>query len=256
MVNISTILKSVLNIEKVMDITKLPSQGLFYKDDFKLKLKKASIDDIIEYEKDFIKDDLGVIIEKVKTVVRKNTILENGYTFYDIKSIDVVFLFLEIVKLTKRKPLLFLYVTDDFQKIEVEFSEKNFNYFFIKESLMSKYNSHEKCFEIDGYKYSLPSIGVENSLTNFLVSKSHQEDVDKYNYYFYDFTYFLGDKTELSFQEVENLIEIFNGDVSEKEMLKINKILKTFEPIQKYSLIKNGYVIDTNSKIDLEKIWI
>jgi hypothetical protein len=59
----------------------------------------------------------------------------------------------------------------------------------------------------------------------------------------------------LTFQEIENLIEIFNFDMEEEEKIKVKNIIKTFEPLQKYSLIKNGKVIDINSKIDLEKIW-
>ncbi len=33
------------------------------------------------------------------------------------------------------------------------------------------------------------------------------------------------------------------------------EIIEEFSPIQKYSLFKNGKVIELNSKIDLEKIW-
>ena len=43
------------------------------------------------------------------------------------------------------------------------------------------YDSVNKCFDIHGYKYSLPSIGVENSLTDFLISKYYDTDSYKYN---------------------------------------------------------------------------
>ena len=254
--SITNLLKMLLCTEKKIDKNKLPSQGLFYKDDFEIKIKKADLEDIIDYEKDYIKDDLGLIINKVKKIVKKNVILSEGYEFLDIKSIDVVFIFLEIVSLTKGKPVSFYIHNDNLGIVNLEFKSENFNYFFINQHLMKKYNKLEKCFDINGFKYSLPSIGIENSLTNFLMSKIHEIDADKYNYYFYDFTYFVGNKKELTLSEIENLIQVFNYDIEESEMNKIKNILKTFEPIQKYSLIKDGYIIDINSKIDLEKIWL
>ena len=117
------------------------------------------------------------------------------------------------------------------------------------------YDKELKCFTIDGYKYSLPSIGIESSLTNFLIYKSNHPDAHLYKDYFYDFTYFLSDKNELAFSEIENLIQVFNYDLDRNELKKVKKIVSIFSPIQKYSLIKDGKVIDINSKIDLEKIW-
>ena len=39
------------------------------------------------------KNNLAVIIQKVKIIVESNTILSDGYIFEDLKSIDVVFIF-------------------------------------------------------------------------------------------------------------------------------------------------------------------
>jgi hypothetical protein len=249
------LVKSLLNLEKEIDIKVLPSQGLFYNDEFTIRIKKADIEDIIEYEYNYIKDDLGLIIHKVKRIVEKNLILSRGYIFEDLKSIDIIFLFLEIVRFTKGESIKFLYIDEWGREDIVEFTPNNFNYFFIDEKLMKYYNNNEKCFEIEGYKYSLPSIGVENSLTNFLLSKINKPGSVKYNDYFYDFTYFLQNKNKLSFDEIENLIQIFNFDIEDSEWEKIGRILKSFLPIQKYTLIKDGKIIDINAKIDLEKIW-
>ena len=102
---------------------------------------------------------------------------------------------------------------------------------------------------------SLPTIGIENCLTNFLIFKQDAPNSAKYNEYFYDFTYFLLDRKEINFPEIENLIQIFNHDIEPEEIEKIQKILKIFLPLQKYSLIREGKIIDINSRIDLEKIW-
>lgn len=254
--SIANLLKALLSTEKKIKKTELPSQGLFYKDDFEIKIKKAKQEDIIEYKENYIKDDLGSIINEIKKIVKKNVIISEGYSFLDIKSIDVVFLFLEIVSLTKGNVLTFNIHDDNLGYINIELKPENFNYFFINHKLMKKYNKVEKCFEIDGFKYTLPSIGIENSLTDFLISKVNEPDAKKYNYYFYDFTNFVGNKNLLTHQEVENLINVFNFDIDDSDMSIIKKILKTFEPIQRYSFIRDGYIIEITSKIDLEKIWL
>jgi hypothetical protein len=241
---------------KEIDKSKMPSQNLFYKDDFTIKIKKAEKSDIKEYEEDFVKEDLASIIDKVKTIVEKNLILPKSYVFEDLKSIDVVFLFLEIVKFTTGRKIKINYIDEEENRLEtIEFDEKNFNYFKLDKNTREFYNPVKKSFNMSGYTYTLPSIGVENSLTLFLIMKSDTIDIQKYSKLGFEFTYFLSDKNFLTFQEIENLIEIFNFDMEEEEKIKVKNIIKTFEPLQKYSLIKNGKVIDINSKIDLEKIW-
>jgi hypothetical protein len=255
--NLISFVKSLFNKQDVKTIDKknLPSQGLFYKDDFDIKVKKANIESIIDYEYGYSKDDIGIIIYKVKKIVEDNIILPKIYVFSDIKSIDVIFLFLEIVKFTKNEPIKFTYINEEGKEDIVEFGEEYFNYFKIDDATMRCYNNVDKVFEINGYKYSLPSIGIENCLTNFLLSKSDEPGAEKYNEYFYDFTYFLSNRNNITFDELDNLIQIFNSDIDDKEYEKIKDIMCLFVPIQKYSLIKNNKVIDINAKINLEKIW-
>lgn len=256
MLKLFEILSGLVNVKKEFDVSKLPSQGLFYKDDFKLQIKKADIKDIIIYENNYIKDDLGVIINEVKNIVKNNVIFKNGYSFDDLKSVDVIFLFLEIVKLTTGKNIEIQYLNEDNGKNEViKFETSNFNYHKLSNNIINYYDSKKRQFLIDGYMFSLPSIGVENCLTNFLIQKSNLPNNLHYNDYNYDFTYFLGNKNSVSFDEVENLVQIFNFDLEDVEKNKVKRIIDIFQPLQKYSLVKDGKVIDINSKIDLEKIW-
>ena len=255
-VNVVTLVKNVLNLRKKIDTSKLPSLGLFYNDDFEIYINRAKIEDIIEYEYNFIKDDIGIIIQKVKKVVENNTKLSSNYTFDDIKSIDVIFIFLEIVAYTNGNSINIKYTDEESgEETSIDFSEKTFNYFNIDKNTKKLYDRENKCFEMNGYKYTLPTIGIENSLTNFLIYKSASPDAERYNNYFYDFTYFLSNKNKISFDEIENLIQIFNYELDTNESLKIKEVLHKFQPLQRYTLIKNGRVIDINSKIDLEKIW-
>ena len=254
--NLVNVLKGLLNLQRKVDVKSLPSQGLFYGDDFEITIKKADIEDIIEYEHNYIKDDLGLVITKLKKIVEKNAIFSTGYSFNDLKSIDIVFLFLEVVRFTKGKAVSLTYFDDEKgQEINIEFSSNYFNYFRIDNDVMKNYNTETKEFIIEDFKFTLPSIGVENCLTNYLISKSDDSDVDKYTNYNYDFIYFLGNKKSITFNEIDNLIQIFNYDIEESDSKKIRKVIKMFQPIQKYSLKRGDKIIEINSKIDLEKIW-
>lgn len=254
--NLGSILKGILNLQKKIDLSILPSQGLFYKTDFELYIKKADIGDIIEYEHEYEKDDLGLVITRVKKIVEKNVILNNGYSYIDIKSIDIVFLFLEIVKFTTNKTIEVKYFNDIVGKDDIiAFDSSTFNYVQLDEKLLKSYDKTSREFVFDGFRYSLPCIGVENSLTHFLISRSEHPNADAYNKYSYDFIYFLGHKSFLSFHEIDNLIQIFNFDLSDDDKKKVKKLLKTFSKIGKYSLKKDSKIIDVTAKIDLEKIW-
>ena len=254
--NLIKIIKNLLIHKIKIDVKKLPSQGFFYNDDFEIYIKKVDIEDIKEYENGYDRENLSVVLKKLKKIVEKNVILSKKYTYSHIKSIDIVFLFLEIVKLTRNKEIKIEYYNDEKSKNEfIDFDSKNFNYYKVSDELFDKWNEKERLFDINGYKYSLPSIGVENCLTMYLISKSYEEDAIKYNEYNYDFTFFLGNRESVNFNEIENLIQIFNFDIEEDEYKKIEYVIRLLNPIQKYSLKKGNKIIDMNSKINLEKIW-
>jgi hypothetical protein len=254
--SLTNILRGILNLQKKINVKTLPSQGLFYKDDFEIWIKKADVEDIIEYEYQYEKEDLGLVIARVKRIVEKNAILSKPYSYYDIKSIDIVYLFFEIVKFTNNKKIDIKYYNDIVGKDEmISFESTNFNYAKLNDELLKSYDSSAKEFVIDGFRYSVPCIGVENSLTHFLISKSGEPNAEAYNKYSYDFLYFLGHKSTLSFSEIDNLIQIFNFDLTDEDKKKIRKIVKSFSKIGKYSLKKDSTIIDVTAKIDLEKIW-
>lgn len=251
--NICGLLGGLKKRTKVIDLKILPSMGLFYNDDFWIKIKKATTEDINDYKTGFQKDDLGIIISKVKIIVENNIILPTNYKFDDLKSIDIVFIFIEIVKWTIDKDIQINYLDESTKKIDIiNFSSENFNYFKLDDDLISKYDSVSKVFKIDDYSFSLPSIGIENSISYFLLTVNNAQKYIKLNF---NFSYFLDKKDFLTIDEIENLIEIFNFDLDESEKVKIEGIIKRFKPLQKYSLIKDGKEIDINSKIDLENIW-
>ena len=243
-----------IKIKKV-NLKTLPSMGLFYKEGFEIKIKKASKKDIEDYESNYSNDDIGTVIYYIKKIVENNIILPKNFKFIDIKSIDVIFLFLEIVKFTKGKSIFLNYYDNLLDKNDkIEFCPENFNYFQLG-NLMDFYDYKKKCFFINDYKYTLPTIGVENSLTNFLIIKSSEEGSSIYNDYNYDLTHFVGHKNHHSYKEIENLIQIFNFDLDDSEMRKVRSIIESFSGMLKYSLSKDGKLVEMTSKINLQKIW-
>jgi len=252
---ISQIIKSILGQTKKIEVVTLPTQGMFYPQDIEIKVKKADLEDIIDYEYNYDKENLYAVIESVKSIVRKNTLFNDKYRFEDIKSVDIVYIFLEIVKITTKKPIEISFFNDEIGKLDVvEFNNKNFNYFnFDKYDEFYDKMTYE--LVIDGYRFSMPSIGSENCVTNFLVSKTNDTDCNKWSDYNYDFLFFLGNRNNLTFSEVENLITIFNFDIDDTERDKIRKIVNEFLDVVSYSIKFNNKVIDIKSKLDLETIW-
>lgn len=253
--SIIEVIRSVILGTKKLDTTKLPSQSLFYPKGFEIKIKKADLEDIITYEFNYDKDSLFDVIESVKEIVRKNTIYNKLYKFEDIKSVDIVYIFLEIVKFTTGKPISIPYFNDELGKPDkVEFSSSNFNYYDLSK-FKDSHNSEHGYFLVDGYRFSMPSIGVENCLTQFLVSKSGDVNAEIWNDYAYDFLFFLCGVNNLSFPEIENLVIIFNSDMDVSEREKVKLIIENFMGIINYTLKINNRVIDVKAKLDLEKIW-
>lgn len=253
--DIYEIIRGLLGQTKKIDVKFLPTQGIFYPEDFELKIKKADMEDIIDYEYNFDRDNIFAMIESVKKIVKNNTIFNKDYKYEDIKSVDIVYVFLEIVKFTTNKKIEFSYFNDKIGKPDkLEFTSSNFNYFdFSKWS--KDYDKEMREFVFNGYRFSMPSIGLETCLTEFLVSKSEEPNSAVYNSYNYDFTFFVGNKNKLTFSEIENLIQIFTFDLDSSEQKKIREIKQNFLGLINYSIKSDGKVIEFKSKLDLETIW-
>src|ERR1035437_2244498 len=144
-----------------LDVKLLPSQGIFYKKDFKIWIKKVKREDILEYEKLYT-NDITVVLVLIKKIVAKYTSLSADYIFDDIKSSDITFIFLEIVRLSTDKEIKIDYYNDVVGAQEIiEFKPDNFNYFKVPEKLRKTFNDESKEYLIDGYRFSIPSIGIE-----------------------------------------------------------------------------------------------
>ena len=131
---ILNILDSITSNYRNIDVKDLPTQGYFYPEDFELSIKKASYEDILEYNFNYVKDKNGVanfgsILYEAYKIVSKNTIFSKQYSFEDIKSNDVLYIFFEIVKYTMNKDIFVPYTEIYGIEREVVFNKENFNYF-------------------------------------------------------------------------------------------------------------------------------
>lgn len=248
---ISGIINSLVLATKEINVKELPTQGLFYPKNFKLAIKKASIDDVLLYNFNYIKDDISVILSETKRIIKNNIILPKKYKYEDLKSNDLLYIFFEIVKFTMSRDIMVPYEDILGRTSYVAFNTENFNYFDYN-SMKCDYNEKTREFEKDGYRFSLPSVGVENCLVDYLYTLEEKKDIDKN----YDFIFFLGNKNKLKKSEIENLITIFNDDLDEKEKEKVNKIVKLIYPSIGYSLKSGNKIISLDLKIDFEKLFI
>ena len=81
MLSIYNILKDLIFSQKKIDKSKLPSQGLFYKDDFFIFIKKSKEEDIKEYEKK-IKTFLGL------NLASNTLVCAISDRYFDLQNID------------------------------------------------------------------------------------------------------------------------------------------------------------------------
>jgi hypothetical protein len=247
---ILSVLNSISSVRK-LDISELPTQGHFYPKDFLISIKKATFEDILEYNFNYIKDDLASVIFETKRIIKNNVI--TNYSYNDIKSNDILYIFFEIVKFTMDRDILISYVDFDKSIVNVPFNKDTFDYFDYK-SLGCKYNKKSREFIKYDYKFSLPSVGAENCLIEYI----HKMDImGERNDYNYDFLFFLGNKNYLSSDEIENLITIFNYEMNSVESSKIGNIVVDLSSAIPYSIkTKHGVLSLDYLKIDFETLFI
>lgn len=236
--------------KKKLNLKHLPSMGLFYPDNFEIYIKKCNKKYIEEYKIQLETDSLNELVKTITRVIIDNSSFNKKYCYRDIMSIDLFFIFLEICKFTTGKELKL-----DLKNGEtIDMNQDTFDY-FNDEKVLDQYNSELKCFEINGYKLTPPTTGVEEDLTDLLYSISNTKGSEDYEYYSYDFLYVLKDKSSLTVEEILNLIQIFNYDIDKKESEKLKQAIEQIKPIKKYNLKYKNELIPISSNINLFEIF-
>ena len=248
---------SLTNRTKEIDVKTLPSLGIFYPPDFRIVIKKCDMEDILSYEKDFVPNDITQIINLIKRLLSRSIMLPKKYTFDYVKSIDLIYLFLELVTWTNSKKINFnLYhsITGNIVHV-VEFGKDSFNYFDTK-PFIDNFDFETREFVIDEWRFSVPSVGVETSIMEYLHFKRSQgTSLELLNNLDYNFMYFLGNRNVVSVEEIDNIVTIFNEDLDEDSKKKVTQIVEMFKDLSKYTVSWQGAVYEISNKIDLASIW-
>ena len=248
---ILNLFNSLYLLTKQINVKELPTQGYFYPIDFTLSIKRASIDDIFFYNFNFVKDNIDILLLEAKRIIRNNIILNEKYKFEDLRSNDLFYIFFEIVKFTMNKEILVVFQNIFGKNSFIEFNSMNFNYFDYK-SLDCDYDENTREFIKYGYRFSLPTVGVENSVIDYVINaENYNNDVN-----FDFFLFFLGNKNKLSYTEINNLLTIFNEDLDINEKNKIKKIKEIIFLAIHYTLKSGNTIIDLESKIDFGQLFI
>lgn len=238
--SIFSILSSLKDRTKTIDLSKSTTNGIFYPKDFKIQIKKASEIDIAFYKNNFQQNNILSIINCMIKMVNNNTIINNG-TFADIKALDLYYIFLEIVKYTLDKDI---YVNLGDVQIPID---NNYSYFDYSKYEFD-YNTRE--FLMNGYRFSLPNMGIEDCLARYIFQK---KEIKK-DYTFY-FVYFLGNKNYLSYNEIDNLMSLFNEDMDKEEYNKVEEVVNTFKAWNDIKLLHKGFNVDLKYNLDLRNLF-
>ena len=228
-----------------VDILKLPSQGYFYPDGLEMYINKGDIDDQLVYQHGVSNSNIFGIISTIKSILAKRIDFNiDDFEFDRVRAIDVFFLFIEFIKYTTGSKIYFE---------GVEFSKKNFVYFDF-DQFSNNYDKEKLGFVFEDWCFSLPSIGIETSLSEFSYEISMRGKSDQYKDKNYNLIYFLGDKTNLSYKEMISLLDLFE-DLDPKDQSDINDIVEKFSKTGAYYLIEKGKKSVSINPTMLKDMW-
>lgn len=229
----------------------LPTRGLYYNENIKITLYKAS-DKTIKYYKDNINTtDINEMLSVINNVVKSHIKIENS-TFNDLKSIDLLYLFIYIVRITTEKPYLVKYEIEGVGVGEMEFNEDNFLYLEIEKlsKHFKEYNKERKQIVLhNGFHFSLPSIGLETQIVEFI-----KNNKDKYEYENMNFIYFMGNENNVANEYIDNAILMFQELDYETRTL-IDDFIYLYEEKQRFKLLKDNILVDLKSGLHFDDLW-
>jgi len=222
----------------------LPSRGLFYPIDLEICLERASIENKIKYNYSVNNTDIENLIPTVTEILEEYiNFNEKWFKFDMIISIDILFLFIELIKHSDRKKVFF---------DEMEFDKDTFNYFNYNQ-FDAIYDDNKRVYIFDEWEFKLPSIGIYKSLLNFqFLSKARgeehllNEDVS--------LIYFLKNEFLLNYKQIVNLIECYKDlEINERNLLSNKSNIFSSSSIYEITDGFRKVVIEPNMFLD---IWV
>tara|TARA_R110000772_G_scaffold2410_4_gene8576 strand:- start:52591 stop:53367 length:777 start_codon:yes stop_codon:yes gene_type:complete len=228
-----------------VNIKKLPSQGYFYPENLKIYINKGDLDDQLRYYHGIDNSNIFGMISTLKNLlVNRVEFNLKDFIFDRLRAIDIFFMFIEFIKHTTGKKL---YISG------IEFNYNNFVYFDF-DQFSKNYDPIKRAFVFGDWTFSLPSIGIETSLSQFSYKISINGETDRYKEKNYNLIYFLGDKNKLNYNDMINLIDLFE-DLTDVHQEEVNTIVKSFSKSGLYFLIKIGKKAIRINPDMLKNIW-
>lgn len=251
---ISKILSSFKK-EKRFNITNdmLPTRGIFYPENIEISVTKASEETIKMYNSEISKtnDDINLLLHLINKVVENHIIVKNS-TYHNLKSLDLLYLFIYIVRITTEKPYMVKYELPNKTTGEIELNEENFMYMSLDRisSHFDFYNKEKKQIILNnGFMFSLPSIGIETKIVEFI-----RANEDKFEFNDLNFIYFMGNGNDVSFEEIENVIISFE-ELDSETYIEIRDFVHVYEEEQRFKLLKDNVFVDLKSGLHFNDLW-
>jgi hypothetical protein len=236
---LSDIINSITKKQKTIDTSKLPTMGLFYPDDFTIKIKKASLEDIIKYQSSYNERDIVSIIMCMKEIINKTADF-GKYPMAKLKSSDLPYLFFEIVSFTNGTPIEVEY--KDYNtgtNNKIQFTSDNYKYADI-DGRGWKYDKEKKALTIRDYTITPPSIGLETSFGMYAQNRSNDiEFISNIRNQSLTFLYLVGNKDNLNKEEFDNITEIFFNEMLQEDKEELDTICNDVLTAFAYKLIKD-----------------
>jgi hypothetical protein len=226
---------------ELIDLTKLPSRGLFYKCDsgsisMQLrKLKKVELDFIKKEVNMFLPSEEKILEYKIIVIFYKliqkfpSIIKFENISNKDILKMDAIYIFVYILNLSFEK--------SDILK----------NYYYAIDEVITSYNDETISFILDnGYMYRPITIASFISFVNFYLVK--KDDIEG------NFIHFLKlGKNDLSYNEMVSLDEIYKS-FNDKEKTELNKTIDYFKKIYQNKFFIENKLVDIDYNILKKKI--
>ena len=169
-----------------LDVSNLPSNGMFYPEDIRISIRSAKVQEIRHFST-INEQDVLDIDEKLNSIVEtctKVTCPSKKMSYKDLLEEDRFYLILSIRDLTFPEPESKL--TVDYtqkktgEKHNIEIKKEYFQYFQVPDEIAKYYDKEGKCFSISTKSFGIiemrpPTIGVMQKITAYIREKQREE---------------------------------------------------------------------------------
>lgn len=232
-----------------IELHTLPSMNLFYGDDFNIEIRAIEKDIRLEYNSiDFSNPyDISRMLYKI---IKYSVKVPDNYTVSDILCCDIMYIFFEIVKLTKNEKLFFKKYNKTNGSFDfIEFNSSNFKYFSIPLDIMELYDSDKKCILIDEYEFRLPRYKFDGILLEYTLDNGFST----LNYIIVTyFSHNISDKIDLNTMLKYN--DILFSELSTESVEIIYDIISRLSGISLMIIEKDNIELSIIEAIDIRNI--